>query len=142
MGGTAKRMQRFANYVKEKLDFQIPMGLDLKDISKLADRYSLYKLGPIIFANHGMGCPSLSILLNEIMKLLFYAGCKDVTFFRIGTSGGIGIEPGTVVFTEEAVDGLLRAGYRLVRLCLSFIFIKIDIFIYRFIFKSIFLVKN
>jgi uridine phosphorylase len=90
MGGTAKRMQRFANYMKDTLDFDIPTGLDLKDLSKLADRFSMYKLGPILFANHGMGCPSLSILLNEIMKLLFYAGCHDVTFFRIGTCGGIG----------------------------------------------------
>ena len=28
--------------------------------------------------------------------------------FRIGTCGGIGLEPGTVVITEEAFDGQLR----------------------------------
>jgi uridine phosphorylase len=107
-------MEKFANYMKNLLVIELPIGLDLKDISGIADRYSMFKLGPILFANHGMGCPSLSILLNEIMKLIFYAGCKDVTFFRIGTSGGIGVEPGTVVLTEESIDGLLRPGYRLV----------------------------
>ena len=55
-----------------------------------------------------MGVPSLSILLHEIFKLLWHAGVEDATFFRIGTCGGIGTEPGTVVVTTEAVDGCLR----------------------------------
>jgi uridine phosphorylase len=59
-----------------------------------------------------MGCPSISILLNEIMKLIFYARCKNVTFFRMGTCGGIGLVPGTLVITQEAVDGLFRPEYR------------------------------
>ena len=39
---------------------------------------------------HGMGVPSASILLHELFKLLHYAGAKDVTLFRMGTSGGLG----------------------------------------------------
>lgn len=39
---------------------------------------------------HGMGAPSLSILLHELLKLITYAKCTDVVFLRIGTSGGIG----------------------------------------------------
>lgn len=112
MGGTSKRMQKFAHYMTGLLGYKIPTGLTLNDITKPTDRYSMYKVGQILFANHGIGCPSLSILLNEIMKLLHYAGCEDITFFRIGTSGGIGVEPGTVIVTEEAVDGLLRPEYR------------------------------
>ena len=57
---------------------------------------------------HGMGIPSLAICFHEIFKLLYHAQCEDVTFFRIGTSGGLGIPPGSVVITEEAVDGLFR----------------------------------
>ena len=35
--------------------------------------------------------------------------CMIITIiFRIGTCGGIGLPPGTVVVTEEAVDGRLR----------------------------------
>ncbi|XP_013793023.2 uridine phosphorylase 1-like [Limulus polyphemus] len=55
-----------------------------------------------------MGVPSLSVMLHEVIKLLYYAKCKDVTFLRIGTCGGIGLQPGTTVITETVVDGLLR----------------------------------
>ncbi len=54
----------------------------------------------------------MSILLNELMKLVLYAGCKNVTFFRMGTCGGIGLKPGTLVVSEEAVDGMFRPQYR------------------------------
>jgi len=39
-----------------------------------------------------MGIPSLSILIHEILKLLQHADCdpNNVTFFRLGTSGGLG----------------------------------------------------
>ena len=32
----------------------------------------------------------MSIILNELIKLLHYADAKDVIFFRVGTSGGLG----------------------------------------------------
>ncbi|CAC5411403.1 udp [Mytilus coruscus] len=57
---------------------------------------------------HGIGIPSLSVVFNEILKLVHYAKCTDVTFFRIGTCGGVGLEPGTVVLTEKAVDGAFQ----------------------------------
>jgi uridine phosphorylase len=60
-----------------------------------------------------MGLPSLSIMLNEMFKLLHYAEVTDVTFIRIGTSGGVGIEPGTVVITNGAINSQLREGYDL-----------------------------
>lgn len=37
-----------------------------------------------------MGIPSISIMLHELIKLLYHARCTDVTVIRIGTSGGIG----------------------------------------------------
>ena len=60
-----------------------------------------------------MGVSSLSILLNELIKLVYYAKCKNVNFFRIGTSGGLGVEPGTVCISNGAVDELLRPYYEL-----------------------------
>lgn len=42
------------------------------------------------FLQHGMGIPSISIMLHELIKLLHHAHCTDVTIIRIGTSGGIG----------------------------------------------------
>lgn len=39
---------------------------------------------------HGMGVPSISIMLHETIKLIHHAECTDVKFFRIGTCGGLG----------------------------------------------------
>ncbi|OWK06742.1 hypothetical protein Celaphus_00011846 [Cervus elaphus hippelaphus] len=60
----------------------------------------LYHLGlststhdfPAMFGDvkHGMGVPSIAILLHELIKLLYHARCSGVTLIRIGTSGGIG----------------------------------------------------
>lgn len=58
-----------------------------------------------------MGMPSMSILLHEITKLLFHAKAKNVTFIRIGTSGGLGVAPGTVVATTEGLNGKLEPFY-------------------------------
>ncbi|KAH9490412.1 Uridine phosphorylase 1 [Bulinus truncatus] len=66
-------------------------------------RYSGFLVGPIFCVNHGIGNPSLSVALHETFKLLFRAGCCDVTLIRVGTCGGIGAEVGTVVVTSEAL---------------------------------------
>ncbi|XP_076858693.1 uridine phosphorylase 2 isoform X2 [Brachyhypopomus gauderio] len=58
-----------------------------------------------------MGVPSISIMLHELIKLLYHARCRDVILFRIGTSGGIGLAPGTVVITDKAVDSFFRAQF-------------------------------
>lgn len=42
------------------------------------------------YFQHGMGIPSIAIMLHELIKLLHHARCTDVTIIRIGTSGGIG----------------------------------------------------
>lgn len=110
-GGSPSRMEKFAFYMVDQLKFKLTPGQTLFDISKGSDRYVLYKVGPVISVSHGMGIPSLSILIHEILKLLQHADCdpNNVTFFRLGTSGGLGLEPGTVVISESAVDGILRS---------------------------------
>ena len=71
------------------------------------------------------------------MKLVLYAGCKDITFFRMGTCGGIGSKPGTIVITEEAVDGLFKPEFKQVNyffnffystiiICVNFVVLKFD----------------
>ena len=57
---------------------------------------------------HGMGNPSISILLHEIVKLVDHAGCKDVIFLRLGTSGGLGklAHENTCRFCHEDVNCL------------------------------------
>lgn len=82
------------------------------------------KVGPVLSISHGMGVPSVGILLHEMIKLMYHAKCKDPVFIRIGTCGGIGVEGGTVVITEEAVDGLLRNTFEVVIGCFSFIILR------------------
>ncbi|KAL3837478.1 hypothetical protein ACJMK2_022832 [Sinanodonta woodiana] len=107
-GGSPKRMEKFASFMAKELHLKIPAGMTLQNISHGSDRYVLYKVGPVLSVSHGMGIPSLSIVFHEILKLLHHAGCTDVKMFRLGTSGGLGLDPGTVVISEGAVDGLLR----------------------------------
>jgi len=108
MGGTPQRMKSFAEYMLSQLGYLLPTGTCLQDISERSHRYAMYKVGPVLSISHGMGIPSAGILLHEVIKLMYHAGVRDPIFFRIGTCGGIGLEPGTVVVTEEAVDGRLR----------------------------------
>ena len=63
----------------------------------------MYKVGPILTLNHGMGFGSLAIALHEVAKLLRYAEAKDYCFVRMGTSGGLGAEPGDVIITREGM---------------------------------------
>lgn len=58
-----------------------------------------------------MGMPSISILLHEMIKLVNYAKCKDPIFIRMGTCGGLGIDPGTVVVTDNAFNASLENAY-------------------------------
>lgn len=46
----------------------------------------------------------MSVLMHEVFKLLHHAGATDVKMFRLGTSGGLGVEPGTVVVSNGAVN--------------------------------------
>ncbi|KAF5279565.1 hypothetical protein FQR65_LT03387 [Abscondita terminalis] len=111
MGGTPKRMETFANYIMEEIGHKLPTGTTLLDISQYSYRYCMYKVGPVLSVSHGMGVPSISILLHEIIKLMYHAKVKDPIFFRIGTCGGIGLEGGTVVVSEEAVDAMMNNYY-------------------------------
>lgn len=111
MGGTPQRMKEFAHYVMSEIGYKLPAGAQLQDISALSGRYAMYKVGPVLSVSHGMGVPSIGILLHEVIKLMYHAKCKDPVFFRIGTCGGIGIEGGTVVVSNEGVDGCLKNTY-------------------------------
>lgn len=108
MGGTPKRMEQFAYFIMDEIGHKLQPGTTLLDISFFSYRYSMYKVGPVLCVSHGMGVPSVGILLHEIIKLMYHAGCVDPIFFRLGTCGGIGIEGGNLVVSESAVDGMLN----------------------------------
>lgn len=107
-GGTPKRMEQFAYHIMDEIGYKLPAGTTLVDISQYSYRYSMYKVGPVLSVSHGMGIPSVGILLHEMIKLMFHARAKDPVFFRLGTCGGIGLDGGNLVISTEAVDGLMR----------------------------------
>ncbi|XP_042170605.1 uridine phosphorylase 1 isoform X3 [Oncorhynchus tshawytscha] len=96
-------MKSFIEYIAGELSLEDPKA-EYPNICAGTDRYAMYKIGPVLSVSHGMGIPSIAIMLHELIKLLYHARCTDVTIFRIGTSGGLGLEPGTVVVTKQSVD--------------------------------------
>ncbi|XP_054983967.1 uridine phosphorylase 1 [Sorex araneus] len=107
VGGSPSRMQTFIRYLASELGFDRP-GADYPNICEGTDRYAMFKVGPVLSVSHGMGIPSIAIMLHELIKLLYHAKCSGVTIIRIGTSGGIGLAPGSVVITQQAVDACFK----------------------------------
>lgn len=100
VGGTNDRMTKFANALAAQL------GVEVQSVG-LHKRYVIYRLGSVLVCSHGMGGPSISILLHELAKLLKYANA-DCVWIRIGTCGGVGVPPGTLVLTQQSVNGALE----------------------------------
>ncbi|XP_014683872.3 uridine phosphorylase 1 isoform X1 [Equus asinus] len=107
VGGSPSRMKAFIRYVASELGLDRP-GMDYPNICAGTDRYAMFKVGPVLSVSHGMGIPSIAIMLHELIKLLYHARCSGITVIRIGTSGGIGLEPGSVVITRQAVDACFK----------------------------------
>lgn len=70
--------------------------------------YELWRAGSVLFCSHGMGGTPFSVILHEITKMLWAAGATGFSYIRLGTSGGIGLEPGEIVLTDQALDDRLR----------------------------------
>uniref|UniRef100_UPI00358F136A uridine phosphorylase 1-like isoform X1 n=2 Tax=Myxine glutinosa TaxID=7769 RepID=UPI00358F136A len=103
VGGSMWRMKAFADFLRGELG--LPRDEESqRNLCEGTDRYAMYKVGPVLSISHGMGVPSISILLHELFKLLYHADSRNVLIFRIGTSGGIGLEAGTVVVSHAAVN--------------------------------------
>lgn len=48
MGGTPQRMESFAYYIAEQIGERLPPDGKLKDFSEIGQRYSMYKVGPVL----------------------------------------------------------------------------------------------
>ncbi|CAH0598327.1 unnamed protein product [Chrysodeixis includens] len=110
MGGTKYRMRDFAQYIAELLDLP-EKNKKLVNLTKHSQRYAMYKVGPVLSVSHGIGVPSMTTVLQEVIKLLAYAKVKDPIIFRIGTSGGLDIPPGSVVVSSFGLNGNLGKTY-------------------------------
>jgi uridine phosphorylase len=84
------------------------------------DRFVTRYTAGVLFVSHGMGMPSASIALQELMRLVFFLkrgdldALDEVFWCRVGTSGGIGLPAGAVVVSSEGLMADLKP-YRLLR---------------------------
>ena len=70
-------------YAALKDDFNLKESCAKENIAASAGRYVMYKVGPILTLNHGMGMASLSIALHEVVKLLHYARASGISNFQV-----------------------------------------------------------
>ncbi|MCU0278709.1 MAG: uridine phosphorylase [Candidatus Nanopelagicales bacterium] len=63
----------------------------------------------VLYASHGMGMPSASIAVQELMRMVYFLkggdldALEEIFWARVGTSGGVGLEGGSIVATTEGV---------------------------------------
>ncbi|MFN8770673.1 MAG: hypothetical protein ACK5Z5_06740 [Neisseriaceae bacterium] len=105
-----------AELLAQKLAYKL-LGVDpifFKPINLInSSKFVIYRIKNVLSVSHGMGNTSLLTLLHNLSKVLYLAGNRDLEYIRIGTSGGIGIKPGSVVLTKEAYMPTLIPGYKI-----------------------------
>ena len=78
-----------------------------------SSKYVAYRVNNILLVSHGMGNPSIITLLDSLSKIMLFANNTNLEYIRVGTSGGIGVAPGSVVITNTAYMPDLTCGYRI-----------------------------
>ena len=112
MAGSGGRIKEFAQRWSE-----LNGGAEIVAFPK-EDRFITRYTAGVLFASHGMGMPSASIALQELMRLVFFLkrgdleAIDEVFWCRVGTSGGVGLPGGTVVVSSEGLMSDLKP-YRL-----------------------------
>lgn len=112
MAGSGGRIKEFAERWSDLND-----GADIIAFPK-EDRFVTRYTAGVLFASHGMGMPSASIALQELMRMVFFLkrgdldAMDEVFWCRVGTSGGVGLPGGTVVVSSEGLMADLQP-YRL-----------------------------
>jgi uridine phosphorylase len=108
MAGSGLRITEFAQRWSE-----LNGGTEIVAFPK-EDRFITRYTAGVLFASHGMGMPSASIALQELMRLVFFLkrgdldAMDEVFWCRVGTSGGVGLPVGTVVVTSEGLMADLK----------------------------------
>jgi len=101
MQGSSKRSALLAKKLAKHV-----AGIDTRFFEPVnlvnTSNFAVYRVGSVLAVSHGMGNVTIDALLHAVTKLLHFAGNTQLEYIRVGTSGGIGIEPGTVVVTKNA----------------------------------------
>ena len=113
------------------LDFAIKVaeeiyGIDQRYFSPLnltnSSNFNCYVIGSVMSVSHGMGNPSILTILDNVSKIMYKANNNDAIYIRLGTSGGLGVDPGSVVVTQSAYRPDLVKGLELFPLGKSVIY--------------------
>lgn len=108
LAGSGQRIDSFASTWSE-----LNGGADIVALPK-DERFTTRYCDGVLFASHGMGMPSASIAVQELMRMVYFLkggdqeAMDEVFWARVGTSGGVGLGAGTVVVTTEGVMADLR----------------------------------
>lgn len=111
MQGSPVRAKDFAGKLARMLWGLNMANFEPKNMLK-DSAFHCYRVGNVLSVSHGMGTASMLTLLHSISTVMYFAGNHDIEYIRIGTSGGIGIESGSVVLTDTAYMPDLVAGYK------------------------------
>lgn len=112
MAGSGGRIDAFASTWSD-----LNGGAEILRLPK-EDRFTTRYCAGVLFASHGMGMPSASIAVQELMRMVYFlkdgdlAALDEVFWARVGTSGGVGLPGGTIVVTTEGLMADLKP-YRL-----------------------------
>ncbi len=114
MAGSGGRIKEFAQRWSEANG-----GAEIVAFPK-EDRFITRYTAGVLFCSHGMGMPSASIAVQEMMRMVCFLkhgdpGAMDEVFWaRVGTSGGVGLPGGTIVVSSEGLMADLKP-YRLLQ---------------------------
>lgn len=103
MSGSGERVRNSAQYWSSQCG-----GTEIMSFPS-DDRFVARYTGGVLFVSHGMGMPSASIALHELLRMCYVIFRGDLTeldrlkWVRFGTSGGIGIPAGSIVVTTQAL---------------------------------------
>uniref|UniRef100_A0A8B9NHS3 Uridine phosphorylase 2 n=1 Tax=Accipiter nisus TaxID=211598 RepID=A0A8B9NHS3_9AVES len=92
VGSSPNRTRAFAQFTHKQLGLTGKTGRTWQTSAQgWTGALHQHKYCAVLDRTHGMGIPSISIVLQEeLIKLLHQAKCRDVTIIRICTSGGLG----------------------------------------------------
>ena len=112
MAGSGPRIDEFARqWSSEHGDAEIL-------VFPKEERFTTRYCAGVLFISHGMGMPSASIAVQELMRLAYLLkrgdleALDEIFWVRVGTSGGVGLPAGTIVVSTEGVMADLQP-YRL-----------------------------
>ena len=66
-------------------------------------RFSIIRL-TVLTCSHGMGLSSVCLFLNELLRIMNISKNNNFEVIRLGSSGGVGVEGGTIVISTDALD--------------------------------------